>query len=140
MIEVGDLEFDPERRVLRRGAVEVRITPRVSNVFGMLAARGAGRVVSKNQAMDGLYGHDPDPPFDKVVDVFICKIREALRRLGSEVSVKTRWGYGWELVVPRQVLTRAELVEALSASAAALEGAGLRDDALRARDVIKRAA
>jgi DNA-binding response OmpR family regulator len=49
--------------------------------------------VGRESMMDFLYGHCAMPPGDKIIDVFVCKIRKKLAPLGA--SIASRWGFGY---------------------------------------------
>lgn len=53
--------------------------------------------LSKARACNALYSHriDDNIPEPKIVDVFICKMRQKLKRHGVEIS--TEWGAGYYL-------------------------------------------
>ncbi len=58
-----------------------------------------GKVCSKEQLLDALYGNRADdPPDAKIIDVFVCKMRKKLIHFGSPYGVETVWGAGYKLV------------------------------------------
>lgn len=59
------------------------------------AIYGTKGVCSKDHAYTVLYGMHDDPPEQKIMDVFVCKLRRKLRPHG--VEIKTIWGRGWYL-------------------------------------------
>ena len=61
-------------------------------VLGALLARSP-RTVKKDALMHALYFNIDDAPEQKIIDVFIHKIRKALRPLGVEIG--TDWGIGY---------------------------------------------
>lgn len=52
-------------------------------------------VVPKTRLMDALYGLQGDEPGDKIIDVFICKLRRKIKPLG--VAIHTHWATGYSL-------------------------------------------
>ena len=47
--------------------------------------------------MDRLY-NDTDEPDDKIIDVFVCKLRKKLSAAGVEgAEIATKWGKGFAL-------------------------------------------
>ncbi|MGR6465420.1 winged helix-turn-helix domain-containing protein [Rhizobium sp. PAMB 3182] len=56
--------------------------------------RRCGKVVSADSIMTLVYGNDSEPPSEKVIDVYICKLR---KKLPPSVQIKTLWGQGWRL-------------------------------------------
>lgn len=62
-----------------------------------------GRVVSKDAMFNALYFDQPgsEDIEGKIIDVFICKLRAALRPFEDHgLKIKTHWGRGWELILP----------------------------------------
>lgn len=56
--------------------------------------RGRGvAYVSRGQVMAALYGDTDEAPCDKIVDIYVCKLR---RKLGAD-TITTVWGKGWTL-------------------------------------------
>jgi two-component system cell cycle response regulator CtrA len=81
--------------------VTLRLTRRQVALL-LVLARNAGRVVTKQALLDAVYvdGVD-DQPCIKIVDVFLCKIRSALREAGADGVIRTVWGKGYMLGEPR---------------------------------------
>ncbi|MDB5620539.1 helix-turn-helix domain-containing protein [Tardiphaga sp.] len=68
------------------------LTGNEAKLFGLLMARDA---VTKSGAMDILYGLGPDADVaeEKIIDVFICKMRKKLDAF--EIPIETNWGQGY---------------------------------------------
>ncbi len=77
LVQVGEVTafFDGRDPVV--SGKRVKLSRREHAIFNELAM-SAGRVVSKASIYDAVYGLAEVPPFDKVVDVYICKIRKKL--------------------------------------------------------------
>lgn len=61
--------------------------------------RAAPRIETRARIMDALYaGRCGDEPDEKVVDVFICKLRKKLKDTG--LRIESVWGVGYRLYVP----------------------------------------
>lgn len=69
------------------------LTGRETDVLTALA-RAFPRIVSKERIMDALYGDQPEEPYMKIVDVFICKLRKKLAPIGVEIDTARGIGYG----------------------------------------------
>jgi two-component system cell cycle response regulator CtrA len=97
ILKVGPLIVDQERmRVLRvgvGGGMPIAMTEKEYLLLELLAMR-AGRVCTKQQIMDHLYG-GRDEPEEKIIDVFVCKIRRKLGELSWVIG--TVWGRGYLL-------------------------------------------
>jgi DNA-binding response OmpR family regulator len=83
-------EADAGRDVMRFGRLEIDVDARQARIDGracdltahqfdllVLLARSAGRVLSRDQIMDGLKGHAADA-FDRSIDVHVSRIRAAI--------------------------------------------------------------
>jgi two-component system phosphate regulon response regulator OmpR len=76
VLRFGRLEIDLGAREARLGGQRCELT---SHQFDLLVvlAQGAGRVLSRDQIMDGLKGH-PLEAFDRSIDVHVSRIRAAI--------------------------------------------------------------
>lgn len=62
------------------------------------ALRGLnGHVLHRERAMLTLYGTWEDAPDQKIIDVFICKIRRKLMLAQARITIDTSWGRGWRM-------------------------------------------
>ncbi len=77
VIRHGDLTIDPARHEVRRGGRAVDLT-RVE--FKLLEAILAadGRVLSRDQLLDAVYGHEAAEVLDRTIDVHIRRLRDKL--------------------------------------------------------------
>ena len=77
VIRHGDLTIDPSRHEVRRGDEAIDLT-RVE--FRLLSAiLGAdGRVLSRDQLLDAVYGQDAADVLDRTIDVHIRRLRDKL--------------------------------------------------------------
>jgi DNA-binding response OmpR family regulator len=73
----GDLTIDPARHEVRRGDQAIDLT-RVE--FKLLTAILAadGRVLSRDQLLDSVYGHEAADVLDRTIDVHIRRLRDKL--------------------------------------------------------------
>lgn len=83
------------------------LTGKEAKLFGMLMKRDA---VTKAGAMDALYGLSPDADAaeEKIIDVFICKLRAKLDPLG--INIETNRGQGYFMTEAAK-LAATELME-----------------------------
>ena len=58
--------------------------------------RNEGRVVTREVIMNTIYPHLEDAPEQKIIDVFVCKIRAKIS--GQPFKIETVWGRGYRLV------------------------------------------
>jgi len=77
MLRHGDLIIDPSRHEVRRGNETIDLT-RVE--FRLLSAILAadGRVLSRDQLLDAVYGQDAADVLDRTIDVHIRRLRDKL--------------------------------------------------------------
>ena len=93
-LEVNGITIDPgSREVLREGAA-VEATTFEFDILETLM-RSAGRVVSRDQLMEELYGRKATP-FDRSVDMHISHLRKKLE--GDRPLIKTVRGVGYQFV------------------------------------------
>jgi DNA-binding response OmpR family regulator len=94
-LAAGDLELDEERHVARVGESSVDLSARE---FALLAylIRNEGRVVTRQQVLDAVWGAEPDV-YSNVVDLYISYLRRKLAELGSTTGLRTVRGVGYAL-------------------------------------------
>ena len=94
VVDLGcGVECDLTRGQLTVRGVRVPLPGKEYAMFELMARR-KGKVVSKAAFMNHLYGGIDEPEI-KIVDVFICKIRAKLARMGVHDLVRTEWGRGY---------------------------------------------
>lgn len=97
LVRVGPISVNLHTREVRVDGELVHMTGTEVGVLSSLATR-SGRTVSKEQIMSDLYGNDPgDAPESKIVDVYICKLRNKLRRHAAAGHLETVHGQGYRL-------------------------------------------
>jgi two-component system OmpR family response regulator len=96
-LAAGDLELDQERHVARVGARTVDLSARE---FALLAylIRHEGRVVTRQQILDAVWGAEPDV-YSNVVDLYVSYVRRKLAELDREGLLRTVRGVGYALRV-----------------------------------------
>ena len=94
-LAVGDLELDEERHVARVGEAAVDLSARE---FALLAylMRNEGRVVTRQQILDAVWGAEPDV-YSNVVDLYVSYLRRKLGELGRADTIRTVRGVGYTL-------------------------------------------
>ncbi len=95
MQEIGPLQFDHGARQLFDGDNPIEMPRRELSVFECLLSAD-GRLVSKTALLDHAYGVGADVE-EKVVEVYISRIRSRLKPFG--VSIKAQRGLGYQLLV-----------------------------------------
>lgn len=72
-------------------------------VLGILSS--SAQVISKDRLYVLLYGMDSDPPNQRILDVWICKLRAKLTKL--DIKILTVWGRGWHVDPENRAKIRA---------------------------------
>lgn len=114
--EIADSMSDADAKAYLLDTLEVlsdvSISRRMSEKYGFdfprymdrafaVLHRHLGQTVHKSSIMDALYFDQVgDEPNIKVVDVYICKIRQALE--GTPFKIHTEWGFGYRMTGPDQ--------------------------------------
>lgn len=70
----------------------LNLTQQETRLFGAILKR---ELLTKAGGMVALYAHRPDgdEAEQKIIDVFICKMRKKLKPFG--ISIETQWGHGY---------------------------------------------
>ena len=95
LLRVGDIELDRDAHRVRRQGREVKLGPTEFRLLEFLM-RAPGRVFSRTQLLDGVWGGDVYVD-DRTVDVHIGRLRKALNRGRSKDLVRTVRGAGYSL-------------------------------------------
>ena len=74
---LADLEIDLDRHQVRRGAETVPLTTAEFRLLAALVGAG-GRVRTRDQLLDALYGRGEGEALDRTVDVYVGRLREKL--------------------------------------------------------------
>lgn len=96
LLVAGSLSLDPSTRQVRRGEVEISLTPRE---FGLLSflMRHCGDVVSKSEILESVWDMNYDGD-DNVVEVYIGYLRRKIDQPFDCRSIQTIRGAGYRLV------------------------------------------
>jgi DNA-binding response OmpR family regulator len=92
---VGDLHIDAERYVVTRAGSSVELSARELAVLQCLA-RHPGRVVSRSELLEEVWGADVDPS-SNIVDVYVGYLRKKLERPSGRRLIRTVRGTGFVL-------------------------------------------
>ncbi|TMQ94000.1 response regulator transcription factor [Actinomadura soli] len=93
VLRVADLELDETHWRVRRGGVDVDLSPTEFRLLAYLM-RNAGRVLSRTQILAGVWGWDHGNP--QVVETYISYLRRKLDPLGTPL-IHTQRGVGYAL-------------------------------------------
>ena len=81
---------------------EWNLSPRETALLCVLVSH---ELATRDAMMRGLYGDEPDPPCERIVKVFVCKLRRKLAPHGF--TIVTRRGYGFTIPTEQRARLRA---------------------------------
>lgn len=94
VLKAGDLELDRTSHRVRRGGRDVHLGPTEYRLLEYLM-RHPGRVYSREQLLDGVWGNDVYVD-ERTVDVHVGRLRKAINRRASEIDpIRTVRGTGY---------------------------------------------
>jgi two-component system OmpR family response regulator len=98
LLTVGDVELDDESHEVRRAGTPIDLSPTEFNLLRYLM-RNAGRVVSKSQILDVVWGYDFDGD-PNIVETYVSYLRRKLDD-GDTSPIHTVRGVGYVIRAPR---------------------------------------
>jgi two-component system cell cycle response regulator CtrA len=106
VITVGDISVNLGAKLVEVNGQRVHLTDKEYQMLELLALR-KGATLSKEMFLNHLYG-GMDEPEQKIIDVFICKLRKKLiAATNGQHHIETVWGRGYMLREPPAVLAAA---------------------------------
>jgi two-component system, OmpR family, response regulator len=97
ILSAGDLTLDPAAHTVRRGDVELPLSPREFSLLEFLLRR-AGEVVSKPEILDHVWDFDFDGD-DNIVEVYVRYLRRKIDVPFHRQAIETLRGVGYRLAV-----------------------------------------
>lgn len=95
---VGDLSLNLITRDVRRGGQPIDLAPREFNLLELLM-RSPGRVYTRTQILEHVWGYDFDPQTN-VVDVYIRRVRQKIDSDSGTPMIQTVRGVGYRIPQP----------------------------------------
>ena len=95
LLAIGDLALDRDTHRVRRADAELHLGPTEYRLLEFLMRR-PGRVFSRAQLLDGVWGRDTEVD-ERTVDVHVGRLRKALTRPGRPDPIRTVRGAGYAL-------------------------------------------
>ena len=93
--QFGPYRLDTKRRLLFRGNDEVDLSRAEFDLLDVFADN-PNRVLSRDQIMDQISGHDREP-FDRSIDVRVTRLRHKIEEDPAEPQfIRTVWGVGYQ--------------------------------------------
>jgi DNA-binding response OmpR family regulator len=93
VLQVGDLTLDIQRHEARRGEQSVELTAKELELLAYLM-RNAGRVLTKAQIVDHVWGYDSEAT-SNVVEIYIHYLRDKIDRDVARPLIRTIRGVGY---------------------------------------------
>ena len=100
LLTCGEIRLDRAAHKVTRGSREVRVGPTEFRLLEFLM-QSAGRVLSRSQLLDGVWGRDAFVD-ERTVDVHIGRLRKALIRGREDDPIRTVRGAGYALDTRQQ--------------------------------------
>ncbi len=99
IIKTGRLQVNLDTKTVEVDGQRVHLTGKEYAMLELLSLR-KGTTLTKEMFLNHLYG-GMDEPEQKIIDVFICKLRKKLQNAtGNENYIETVWGRGYVLRDP----------------------------------------
>ena len=92
-LRVGDLTLNVDQHDVTAHGVRVPLTAKEFAILELLVLR-RNMIMTKEAILAQLYG-GMDEPEIKIIDVFVCKIRNKLAKAGLPNVISTVWGRGY---------------------------------------------
>lgn len=93
----GDIELDRVQHRVRRAGQDLHLGPTEFRLLGFLM-RSPGRVFSRSQLLDGVWGRDAELD-ERTVDVHVGRLRKAVHRDGLPDPIRTIRGAGYSFEI-----------------------------------------
>jgi two-component system, cell cycle response regulator CtrA len=90
---LGDLKLCLTARKAAFREAPLNLTAKEFSILELLVLR-EGSVLTKASFMDHLYA-GTDEPDGRIIDVFMCKLRKKLERVGAGALISVVWGLGY---------------------------------------------
>ena len=101
IITVGDISLNIDARTVQVNGQRVHLTGKEYQTLELLTLR-RGKTLHKDVFLTSLYG-GMDEPGGKIIDVFICKLRQKLAAVSDRQHIETVWGGGYVMRDPDEI-------------------------------------
>ena len=106
IITIGDLTLNLDAKIVHVNGTRVHLTGKEYQMLELLVLR-RGKTLNKEVFLNNLYG-GMDEPGAKIIDVFICKLRQKLAKVsGGRQHIETVWGGGYVMRDPNELQSAA---------------------------------
>lgn len=99
IIRIDELELNLELKTAKAGSVDLELTNKEYQILELLVLN-QGTTMYKEVLFEQIYTNALDIPAGKIIDVFVCKLRQKIgRAIGFDKQyIKTLWGKGYMLL------------------------------------------
>jgi len=98
-IQIGNITLDLNARCVYVNDKKIKITRKEYQILELLAMN-RGKVVLKERIFNHLYDYNSIPN-QKIIDVYVCKLRSKLQKAKAEQIISTVWGQGYIISAER---------------------------------------
>jgi len=100
-IALGRISINLQTKTAKTDGIPLKLTSKEYSILELLMLK-KGHTLSKEAFLTHLYDERSEEPAQKIVDVFICKLRKKIQTaLGTKHAyIETIWGRGYMLVNP----------------------------------------
>ncbi|MFQ8433224.1 response regulator transcription factor [Amaricoccus sp. W119] len=98
VVEFGDIVFDPRQCAVQVQGAAVPLTRREFSLLEIMLAE-RGRVIPKDRIFERMFSFNDEEVGVNAVETYIARLRRKLE--GSQVSIRTLRGLGYQLVAER---------------------------------------
>lgn len=109
VLQVGTVTLNLDNREVFVDGQILHLSGKEYAILELLMLR-KGVVLTKDEFLTHLYG-GMDGPEMKIIDVFICKLRKKLAAAGAANLIRTCWGSGYMLRVPKNDELKSTVTE-----------------------------
>jgi two-component system cell cycle response regulator CtrA len=100
-ITLGRISINLQTKTAKTDGIPLKLTSKEYAILELLMLK-KGHMLSKEAFLTHLYDESSNEPAQKIVDVFICKLRKKLQNAleSNHQYIETIWGRGYMLVNP----------------------------------------
>jgi two-component system cell cycle response regulator CtrA len=106
-LAAGPVTLDLEACAITVGAGDPVHLTRTQRTLLQAFMLHPGKLMSKDRIAVLMYGDDAYEKSEKLVDVYICKLRRKLAQAGAPAIISTVWGEGYRFVCEPDCITRS---------------------------------
>lgn len=102
VIQAGNLTLDLSEKTAKINNIHLNLTNKEYSVLELLVLH-QGTTLSKDVFFQKIYSSCLDAPDLKIIDVFVCKLRNKITRICGDDYIKTEWGRGYSFKIDKEL-------------------------------------